>query len=339
VSTDSPGEVEGYLRRAELLAELGRYGEAVTELGFALALAPSEVRLRELLARVHLAAEQPEKALTVIDDLLAEAPDYVPALVLRGHALLDLQQYAEAADLADRILAVAPFDPYALRNGAAILSGARNGQPALDAAWRGVALAPEEAQAHLVLALVAARLRLSLLAERAYREALARDPGLPVATTRGGVARWERARYAAALADLMAVEVETDPVEETEWVSIAAVGSLITYGAVASLIGILTVAVLIFAGDLVSRLATIGVVIIVGLIMKSVAERSNVPMPRVIGMLLTVPEQRLFGYAICAVLASLVLLLGYGLTGLPWALAAAIVAALAGELVVITRVR
>lgn len=121
-----------------------------------------------------------------------EAPAVVPtaALVIRAIALADLGEYAESARTADRILAAGPTDAYAQRSAAAILAEARNGQPALDAAWRGVELAPDEPQAHLVLALVAGRLELFDLAERAYREALRLDPELAGARDDPGCSGW-----------------------------------------------------------------------------------------------------------------------------------------------------
>ncbi|TBL26936.1 tetratricopeptide repeat protein, partial [Verrucosispora sp. SN26_14.1] len=63
VPTDPPA-ADGYLERATLLGELGRYDEAAAELGFALALDPAAVEVSTMLARVHLAAGRPAEALT-----------------------------------------------------------------------------------------------------------------------------------------------------------------------------------------------------------------------------------------------------------------------------------
>lgn len=245
-------ELEGYLRRAELLAELGRYEDAGTELDAAVTLAPADPWVRELRARVLLAAGHPEAARAEADRLLATAPEHVPALVVRGHALVDLGRYPEAADTADRIIALAPADPYALTSAAAIRSESRNGQPALDAVWRAVGLAPDEPLGHLVLALVAARLQLSELAERAYREALARDPELADAAGEIGLGRWQRSRYARALAELVAVEVPPPTGEPagppTRPATSGPAGPgwvpLIGYGGIVAILGALAVAVL-----------------------------------------------------------------------------------------------
>ncbi|GIJ75596.1 Tetratricopeptide repeat-containing protein [Micromonospora phaseoli] len=198
VPTDPPA-ADGYLERATLLAELGRYDEAVAELGFALALDPAAAEVSTMLARVQLAAGRPAESLAAAEAAVAAAPGQIPPLVVRGLALGDLERYGEAARTADDILALGPEDAYAQRSAAAILAGSRNGQPALNAAWHGVELAPEEPQAHLVLGLVAANMRLYDLAERAYREALRLDPRLAEVGDEVGVLRLEQRRWTAML--------------------------------------------------------------------------------------------------------------------------------------------
>jgi len=80
-----------------------------------------------------------------------------------------------------------------------VLANSRNGQPALNAAWHGVRLAPENPQAHLVLGIVCALLGQWELAEHAHREALRLDPQMAHAHTNLGMIRLEQRRYAEAL--------------------------------------------------------------------------------------------------------------------------------------------
>jgi tetratricopeptide (TPR) repeat protein len=217
VSSEAPsGEAEsiaGYIQRAQLLAELGRYDEAAAELGFAVSLDPSNPTALTVLARVHLAADRPADSLAAAEAAAAAAPDTPHPFVIRALALVDLRRFGEAAQIADELLARWPTDAYAQRSAAAILGEARNGQPALNAAWRGVELAPAEAEAHLVLGLIAARLELFDLAERAYREALRLDPSLAEAGQDVGIIRLERRRYSLALAGLaeLAASVPAPP--------------------------------------------------------------------------------------------------------------------------------
>lgn len=193
---------EEYRQRALLMADLGRYDEAVGEIALGLATAPDAAALLSTLARVHLAAAQPADALAAAERAVTAAPGTVGPLVVRAMALSDERRFGEAAQIATSILAAWPADPYAQRTGAALLSEARNGQDALNAAWNGVRLTPADAEAHLVLAVVAARLRLFDLAQRAYGEALDLDATIGDAQRDVGVVRLERRRWAVALEGL-----------------------------------------------------------------------------------------------------------------------------------------
>jgi Flp pilus assembly protein TadD len=194
---------EEHRQRALLLADLGRYDEAAEEIASGLSSAPQETALLATLARIHLAADQPVEALAAADRAAAAVePPELSALVVRAMALTDSRRYADAARVAGEILQNWPDDAYAQRTGAALLSESRNGQEALNAAWHGVRVAPTEAEAHLVLAVVAARLRLFDLAQRAYGEALELDPAIGDAGHDLGIVRFERRRWARALEDL-----------------------------------------------------------------------------------------------------------------------------------------
>jgi Flp pilus assembly protein TadD len=211
---------EEYRQRALLLADLGRYDEAAGEIAAGLSAAPDEPSLLATLARIHLAAEQPAEALRAADRANSASPAILPTLVVRAMALTDSRRYGEAAQVAVDILRNWPGDAYAQRTGAALLSESRNGQEALNAAWNGVRVAPAEAEAHLVLAVVAARLRLFDLAQRAYAEALDLDPVIGEAQRDVGIVRFERRRWAQALESLANeadLPSEPEPVEDTPY--------------------------------------------------------------------------------------------------------------------------
>ncbi|HET9516284.1 MAG TPA: tetratricopeptide repeat protein [Actinoplanes sp.] len=207
MTSDSPptgpdGAAERFRQTALLLADLGRYDEAAGELAAGLAVAPGDPDLLTTLARVHLAAEQPAEALAAATRATSAAPGTIGPMVVRAMALTDTRRFGEAAQVGLEMLSRWSGDPYAQRTGAALLSESRNGQEALNAAWGAVSLAPADAEAHLVLAVVAARLRLFDLAQRAYSEALDLDPALSEAQFDVGVVRLERRRWAKALEEL-----------------------------------------------------------------------------------------------------------------------------------------
>lgn len=215
---------EEYRQRALLLADLGRYDEAAGEIAAGLTDAPDEPSLLATLARIHLAAEQPAEALVAAERAVATTPPTLTGLVTQAMALTDSRRYGEAAKVASDILRRWPADAYAQRTGAALLSESRNGQEALNAAWNGVRVAPAEAEAHLVLAVVAARLRLFELAQRAYGEALDLDASIGDAQRDVGIVRFERRRWAQALEDLadeaaFATPTETEVDEDAPYPS------------------------------------------------------------------------------------------------------------------------
>ncbi|MET8279756.1 tetratricopeptide repeat protein [Micromonospora sp. NPDC005174] len=326
---------DGYLERAQLLAELGRHDEAVGELTEGLALKPADPKALTMLARVHLAADRPVDALAAADSAVAAAPDALPALAARAMALVDLGRYAEAAAIADRLLALGPTDAYAQRSAAAILADARNGQPALNAAWRGVELAPQEPQAHLVLSLVAARLELFDLAERAYREALRLDPRLTEVGHDVGVLRLEQRRWSGALEQV--AETVTPGPSRIDSPRTLAYGlhRLVLYGAGWSLVAAVVVAFAASTSDGFSRVLAVLAALTGAVVVWQLASR----LPGLTRTVLPamVHADRTMALAIYAVAAAPLLLLVYAVVGSPWPLVLAIVATAIAEFAVFSR--
>ncbi|MDG4768418.1 tetratricopeptide repeat protein [Solwaraspora sp. WMMD406] len=365
-SPEPPTDADGYLQRAGLLADLGRYDEAAAEIGFAVALDPDGVAARIMLARVHLAADRPEQALAAIDSSTAgvsvnpwsaeaaatdaspaegsppaaglQPADRIAVQVVRGLALIDLRRYAEAAQLATDLLATYPDDAYAQRSGAAILAGSRNGQPALNAAWRGVELAPQDAQAHLVLGLVGARLELFDLAHRAYEEALRLDPLIGEAQFDVGVIHLERRRYAAELALLaeratvMAPPPPPPPRQQEPRTVEEELRRLVLISAGYSMIAALTVACL--AGSAASRgwavVSALGGVVLIMVLARRVPGRLTELLPQLV--------DRRLATSVYAAGAAPLLLFCYAAIATPWLLVAAIGAAAVAQFLVLRQV-
>ncbi|NJC15871.1 tetratricopeptide (TPR) repeat protein [Micromonospora profundi] len=326
---------DGYLDRAQLLAELGRHDEAATELTYGLALKPADPEALTMLARVHLAAGRPADALTAADAAVAAAPEALPPLVVRAMALADLERYAESAAAADRLLALGPADAYAQRSAAAILADARNGQPALNAAWRGVELAPQEPQAHLVLSLVAARLGLFDLAERAYGEALRLDPRLADVRQDVGVLRLEQRRWAQAL-EQVAEAIPVGPSRMDSGRTVAqGLHRLVLYGAGWSLIAAVVVAFAAAANGGFSRIVAVLAALTGGVVVWQLAARLPGLTRTILPTLLH--SDRTLALAVYAVAAAPVLLLVYAMVGSPWPLVLAIAVTTIAEFAVFTR--
>ncbi|HEY0698330.1 MAG TPA: hypothetical protein VGD43_11040, partial [Micromonospora sp.] len=227
-------------------------------------------------------------------------------------------------------------DAYAQRSAAAILAGSRNGQPALDAAWRGVELAPEEPQAHLVLAMVAARLHLFDLAERGYTEALRLDPELAGARHDPGVLRLERRRYAEALEALAEYAATDLPWRDPARISPTGLHRLVLFGAGYSIVAAVLAAFLASGGgDGTSRLWAGFSAVIGFLLVWRYAARVPEFTAKVLPALAR--EDRPFALAVYAVLAAPCLILLYAFVGTPWPLVLAIMVTAFAEFVVLHR--
>ncbi|MGN9775939.1 tetratricopeptide repeat protein [Micromonospora sp. H33] len=334
-ATSDRSAADGYVQRAQLLAELGRYDEAAAELGYAVALEPANAAVLTALSRVHLAAGRPADARTAADGAVAAAPDWVPALVARAMALADLEEYAEAARTGDRILALGPDDAYAQRSAAAILAGSRNGQPALNAAWRGVELAPEEPEAHLVLGLVAANMQLYDLAERAYTEALRLDPQLAEARHDIGVLRLEQRRWSEALEHLAeAAAMSPGRIDSGRTISVG-LRQLVVFGAGWSMIAAVVLACLAVGSDGTSRVAAVFAALGGALLVWRYAAKLPGLARTILPGLLR--SDRTLALAVYAAAAAPVLILLYALVGTPWPLVLAIGVATVAELTVVAR--
>jgi Flp pilus assembly protein TadD len=347
---------EEYRQRALLLADLGRYDEAAGEIAAGLAEAPGDAALLATLARLHLAADQPTEALVAAERAVTAAPQEINPLVVRAMALADNRRFAEAAQVAGAILGRWPADAYAQRTGAALLSEARNGQEALNAAWNGVRIAPADGEAHLVLAVVAARLRLFDLAQQAYSEALELDEAIGDAQRDVGVVRLERRRWARALEALadeaaltgpgfeptqdppvaVVVTRPAGPVLDPSGDSADGIRQAVLYGANATVIAAVLTAVMTLVSPGASRVwaGLIGVIVLASVLIwlgRRLTEPLRTALTR-IGR----HRRRL---ALTAYLAACgpLLLISYAVLGGHVPLVAAIAVAAAAELLVLTR--
>lgn len=359
---DRDATPEQFVSRAALLADLGRYDEAAAELGFAVALDPASTEALTLLARVHLAAGRPAEALAAADASLAAAagaagpghadtpgtasgsaepsgtapgaasvpgPASTDTLAARAMALIDLRRFGEAADVAEWILDQRPDDAEALSTGAALLSESRNGQRALNAAWRAVELAPDRADTHLVLGLVAGRLGQFQLSEKAYRKALELDPDLIDVHVSIGVIQLEQRRYTDALASLAEAAAQQPAAGTPDAVSRVAnpmahgVWVLVRLGAGYAMLVPILVACAASGNPALGRLQSIAMGIIgIGMLAVMVTRLPGRPLAVLRSLMTT---DRRLGTAIYSVAAGPPLVIAYALMGSPQPLVAAVI--------------
>lgn len=319
---DRDATPEQFVRRAELLADLGRYDDAAAELGYAISLEPTNREALTLLARVHLAAGRPAEALPAADAVVAGDATDLEAHSARAMALIDLRRFAEAAQEAEEILRLGPDDPEALCTGAALLSESRNGQRALNAAWRAVELAPDQAQTHLVLGLVAARLKQFQLAERAYREALELDPGLAEVHEDIGIVQLEQRRYAEALASLAEAAIARPPEAKGRNPVSYGLRTMLNFGAGYALLVPVLVGCAAASNTALARIQAVAMGIIGLGILGVIATRLPGRPTAILRPLMR--ADRALAVSVYAVIAGPWLVLLYSLVGSPWPLVAAV---------------
>jgi hypothetical protein len=164
----------GVRQRALLFADLGATTTRRTRSPQALRPAPADAACwpRSLAST---GGDQPSRGTGRGRSAVAAAP--APStLVVRPLALADTAGMPMPRRHAAELIRRWPDDPYAQRTGAAPAQARHaTARERYNAAWNAVRLAPNEAEGPPVLAVVAARLRLFDLAQRAYGEALDLD--------------------------------------------------------------------------------------------------------------------------------------------------------------------
>lgn len=175
-SEPSRRTVAEHLQRAELMYELGVVRDARAEVDAALRVDPLDPDANALAAACALAEQDPDEALVFAGAALAQTPVHQRAMIIRGYALADAERRDEAMQAAASLL---DLDRASWRHHihyALITRRAGAAQPALDAAWNAVNLAPDQPRTHLALAAIAESLEMNDLAKRSRQAAADLDP-------------------------------------------------------------------------------------------------------------------------------------------------------------------
>ncbi|MGP3923121.1 tetratricopeptide repeat protein [Streptomyces sp. 8N616] len=204
------------LRRAQALADLGRYEQAAALLVQYLADDPGSAAAWAELARCRSLLDDNEGALRAADESLAADPSQARVWQTRAAALSDLGRYEEAAAAAHEAVRAEPgYWGGHLVLASTLLRQGRAGE-AYEVARHVVHLEPEESRAHYMVGMTAQTLRNYPVAEQAYREALRLDPENTYARNNLSVLHMNRrlgrrSRWSLALegfADVAAVDLE-----------------------------------------------------------------------------------------------------------------------------------
>jgi Tfp pilus assembly protein PilF len=184
--------VAEYLQRAEMLYDLGQVHDARAEADAALRVDPLDPDANAMAAACALAAHDPDEALTYAGAALAHKPQHSRAMITRGYALADIGRQDEAIQAAASVLDLDRASWQHHVHYALITRRAGAAQPALDAAWNAVNLAPTQPRTHLALAAIAESLEMNDLAKRSRQAAEELGPdqnGVPVPAMPAEVSR------------------------------------------------------------------------------------------------------------------------------------------------------
>ncbi|SDD92961.1 tetratricopeptide repeat protein [Glycomyces harbinensis] len=169
--------VAEHLQRAELMFQLGQVPDAREEVDAALRVDPLDPDANAMAAACAVAEQDPDEALVYAGAALAHRPEHQRALIMRGYALADAGRREEALQAAASMLELDRGSWLHHVHYALITRRAGAGQPALDAAWNAVNLAPEQPRTHLTLAAIADSLGMADLAKRSRQAAEELSPG------------------------------------------------------------------------------------------------------------------------------------------------------------------
>ncbi|WP_051110655.1 tetratricopeptide repeat protein [Longispora albida] len=188
--TDETADV--YLSRARLLFDLERWQEANGELEAALAMAPADPDVLSLMALCQLNLGNSERAAQCAAVATSVAPGHEDALITRAWVLASAGDPGPAIGYAEELQREFGGSAYATLIAAALLGVVSGGQPALDAAWTAVRLAPADPDAHWVLSRIAHRMDLVEVERNAADQARGLQP---FPRQRAGVWKLWWARY------------------------------------------------------------------------------------------------------------------------------------------------
>jgi tetratricopeptide (TPR) repeat protein len=199
------GEPLAHYTLGHAFRQQGLMAEAMREYQMALARGEDRALVVQAMAELHLLQKEPQPAIALYDELLAQRPDSPKLWNERGVALHQTGDHAAAAESYARALAVDPQYAIARNNLAVALFHADRGDEAIDQFRDALHVSPGFTKARLNLALLLVRGKRFQLALEAYRQVLDHQPESAMAWNGVGLVlaelrRFEEARTAYAKA-------------------------------------------------------------------------------------------------------------------------------------------
>lgn len=174
-------EAELLYRQALASCEQGQIESGIRLLQQALAIAPGEARISNLLGLALSRLGRHDEALVNLDRAIAVGPATAKMFGNRSDVLVALGRFVEAVDCYDRALALAPNSVEDWCNKGALLHDLKRHREALDCFDRAIRLAPDFASGHLNRGVVLSALGSYVEAVSSFDRAIALEPGLVAA--------------------------------------------------------------------------------------------------------------------------------------------------------------
>jgi tetratricopeptide (TPR) repeat protein len=197
------------LRAGNALVADGQLEQADTILQIAADVAPDDVNIQNGIAGLRLAQERTDDAIKLLEDILAERPEYSPARVNLVIAHIQKNDTATAERLLRELLADEPYNSRALAAFCQLASEQQKPQEAAKMLDAAAASLPDDPTLQLQVAQLFQQLQMSEKAEAAIRRSLELWPGYAMAQymlgelmlQKGDLAAAETAWRAAVAAD------------------------------------------------------------------------------------------------------------------------------------------
>jgi tetratricopeptide (TPR) repeat protein len=148
----APGDITARIMIGHVAEKQGNIREAFGDYQAAIDLDPGNALARASLARIYVFADEPQRALELIESALMQFPNDVELLTVRGAARAELLDMSEAFEDAQRAVQLAPKDENAIALLASLYQRSGAGDKAVELLRSSLAALPNSIDLRQVLA-------------------------------------------------------------------------------------------------------------------------------------------------------------------------------------------